>query len=94
MVDLTLLPGSLDLYELLVNYVAGGIFLSLILWGLILLITGIIGRMSMSSILVILITYFSVILIGYVGALAGVPLFLFALYYMIVGILNWVNQLR
>ena len=94
MVDFTALPGSLDLYEILVNYVAGGILLSLLIWGIIILVTGIMGRMSMPSILIILTTYFAVVMVGYVGALAGVPIFLFALWYMTVGILNYVNQLR
>ena len=94
MVVLTALPGSLDLFELMVNYIAGGILLSLILWALILMITGIMGRLSMQSMLIILVTYFAVASIGYVGALAAVPLFLWATWYMVVGILNSINKLK
>ena len=88
------LEGSLDLFVLLVEYVAGSILLSLFLWALILLVTGIMGRMSMQSIMIILATYFAVVSIGYVGALAGVPLFLWAGWYMTVGIINYFNQMR
>lgn len=88
------LTGSLDLFVLLVEYVFGGILISLIAWALILLITGIMGRMSMQSILIIIVTYFAVASVGYVGALVAVPLFLWAGWYMITGILNAVNQMR
>jgi len=94
MVDFTLLPGSLDLFELMVNYVAGGILLSLFIWALILLITGIMGRLGIESILVMLITYFVVVGVGYIGALAAVPLVLWASWYMISGILNYFNSIR
>ena len=88
------LTGSLDLFELLVNYTFGNIFLSLVGWGLILLVTGIMGRMSFQSILIILSTYFAVALVGYIGALAAVPLAICALWYMLTGILNKVNEMR
>lgn len=88
------LTGSLDLFVLLVEYIFGGILFSLIGWAFILLVTGILGRMSMPSIIVIIVTYFAAVSVGYVGALAAVPLFLWAGWYMIVGILNGVNQLR
>lgn len=86
MVDYSLLPGSLDLFELMVNYVAGGIFLSLVIWGIILLITGIMGRMSFQSIAIILGTYFAVSMVGYLGAFASVPIFLLALAYLVWGV--------
>lgn len=92
--DLTALTGSLDLFELLVSYVAGGIFLSLMLWGMIILITCIMGRLSMKSILILLVVYGASSGVGYIGALAAVPVFLFASWYMVVGILNSINQLR
>jgi len=82
------LTGSLDLFTLLVEYVAGGILLSLLLWGLILLITGIMGRLSMKSILIILITFGGVAGVGFIGALAAVPIFLIASWYMVTGILR------
>lgn len=94
MVDLTALPGTIDLFELMVNYVAGGIFISIVLWGIILLVTGIMGRMSMPSILIILGTFFAVSMVGYIGALAAVPMMMVALWYMTVGILNYVNTMR
>jgi len=91
MVDFTALPGSLDLFELLVNYVTGGILFSLILWGFILLITGIMGRVSLQSILIIIITYGVAVGIGYIGALAIVPIFTFALWFMLDAIFKWIN---
>lgn len=94
MVDFSLLPGSFDLYEILVNYIFGGIFFSLVGWAIILLITGIMGRMSFQSILIILSTYFAVAMVGYIGALAAVPIFVWAVWYMTVGIINKINEMR
>lgn len=88
------LVGSLDLFTLLVENVAGSIALSLILWGLILLVTGIMGRMSFQSILIILFTYFVAVAVGYVGALAAAPLTIWALWYMFTGLINKVNEMR
>ena len=88
------LAGSLDLFILMVDYVAGGILFSLILWAIILLITGILGRMSMNSIIVILATYAVTVSVGYVGALLVVPLFTFALWYALSGVVNYINQIR
>lgn len=94
MVDFTVLPGSLDLFELLVNYVSGSILLSLVIWAVIILITGIMGRMSLESIIIIIATYFLVVSVGYVGALAAVPLILWACWYMVGGIINYINNVR
>ena len=93
MVDITALPGSLDLFELMVNYVAGGVFMSLIIWAVILLITGgVMGRMSMQTLLVLLTTYFAVASVGYVGALAAVPLFLWSVWYATTGVIRYINS--
>jgi len=94
MVDFTALPGTLDLFELMVNYVAGDILLSIVIWGVILLIIGIMGRLSMQSILIILLTFLGVVIAGYFGAWAFMGILGIALWYMISGILNWVNQVR
>lgn len=94
MVDFTALPGSLDLFEIMVNYLAGSILLSLIIWGMIILITCIMGRMSMKSILVLEITYLATVSIGYVGALSVAILFPLALWYMITNIVNAINAPR
>ena len=91
--DKMVLAGSLDLFELWVNYLAGGILLSILLWVLVLLVTCIMGRLSMKSIIVILGTFICVAGVGYVGALAAVPLFLFALWYMIEGISRRLNSI-
>lgn len=87
------LTGSLDLFELMVNYVAGGILLSLIIWAGILLVTGIMGRLSMKSILVILATFLVTAAVGYIGALAAVPLLLWALWYAVTGVVRQVNSM-
>lgn len=89
MVDYTALPGSLDLYELMVNYVAGSIPLSLLIWALIILIAGVMGRLSMKSILVILITYAGTVAVGYLGGWAWIPLALFSLWYMFSNLKRW-----
>jgi hypothetical protein len=94
MVDYTALPGSLDLFELMVNYVAGGVALSLLIWAVILMITGILGRMSMPSIIVILATFGAAASVGYIGSLAAVPILLFTLWYMVKGIINYINSMR
>jgi len=88
------LAGSLDLFLLMTGFVAGSIMLSIIIWALILLVTGIMGRMSMPSILIILITFLGVSTVGYVGALGAVPIFLWASWYLTTSILNWINSMR
>ena len=85
------LTGSLDLFELMVVYTTGSILLSLIVWALLLLVTGIIGRMSMKSIIIIIATFLAVAAMGYAGIFAGALLFLFALWYMVEGILRKFN---
>lgn len=88
------LAGSLDLYVLLVNYVFGNIFLSLLGVAVILFITGIMGRMSIQSILVIVLTFMCAVLIGYFGSIVAIIFFLVSAYYMISGIINWIQQMR
>jgi hypothetical protein len=88
------LEGSLDLFVLMVEYVSGGILLSIILWALVLLITGILGRMSIQSILIILLTYFAVAMIGYFGFIAALLLTLFVSWYMSSAIINYFSSIR
>lgn len=85
---------GLDLFRILVEAVFGSIALSLIGWGVIILITGIMGRMSFQSILIILLTYGMAASIGYIGALAALPLSIASIYYMTTGILNRLNETR
>jgi len=94
MVDTSALPGSLDLFELMVNYVAGSVWLSGFIWAGILLITGIMGRLSIESIMVILITFIAAFTIGYLGALITGLILLFALYYAVSGLINYINTMR
>jgi len=94
MVDYEALPGSLDLFELMVNYVAGSVWLSGFIWAGILLITGIMGRLSMESIMVILITFIAAFSLGYFGSLITGIVLLFALYYAVSGIINYINAMR
>lgn len=82
---------GLDLFTLLVSYTTGSILLSLIVWALLLLVAGIIGRMSMKSIIIIIATFLAVAAMGYAGIFAGALLFLFALWYMVEGILRKFN---
>jgi len=94
MVDYKLLPGSLDLFELMVNYVAGGIFLSFFVWAGILLVTGIMGRLSMESLLIIIITFMIVAFMGYFNGLVAVGIFLLCALYMTINIINWWQSMR
>ena len=86
-------PG-LDLYYLLVESVFGSVFLSMFGILLIIFVTGILGRMDVKSILMISIIFIGVFMCGYVGALAVLPLFLFAIYYFISGAINWFMNMR
>jgi hypothetical protein len=85
---------SLDLFVLLVEYLAGSISLAILIWAGILLITGILGRMSISSLTIILVTFLAVAGVGYIGALAAVPLLMWAIWYMVTGIINKYNEMR
>jgi len=83
-----------DLFTLLVSYIFGNVFIAMFGIDLILLITGILGRMAIQSILVVLIFFTAVFLVGYIGALAAVPLFLICVYYFVSGFINWINNMR
>jgi len=86
---------GLDLFTLLVEYISGGILLSLFVWAIVLLITGIMGRMAIKSIMILIISYFVAVSVGYIGALAAVPIFIVASWYMVSNVLNWYyNTLR
>lgn len=84
-------PVGLDLFVLLVEYVFGSIILSIIGWAVVIFVTGILGRVSIESSIVILITYLAIAAVGYIGALAAVILFIFSAWYMVTGILRAVN---
>jgi len=94
MVDYKVLPGSLNLFEILVNYVAGNIYLAIILWAVVIAITAVMGRLSMQTVIIILVTFVGVATVGLVGALAAIPLTIFAVWFMVSGILNFFNQAR
>lgn len=81
---------GLDLFTLLVSYVTGSILLSLIVWCLVLLFAGILGRMSMKSIIIIIATFLAVVSMAYM-IIIGYLLLLFALWYMVEGILRKFN---
>jgi hypothetical protein len=84
------LTGSLDLFELMVVYTTGSILLSLVVWALLLLVTGILGRMSMKSIIIIIATFLAVVSMAYM-IIIGYLLLLFAIWYMVEGILRKFN---
>ena len=83
-----------DLYQLFVNEIFGNIFLSMFGIMFIMLITGILGRMDIKSIVIINVFFMGVFLVGYIGALASVPLFMGASYYFFSGLINWINNMR
>jgi hypothetical protein len=94
MVDYSILPGSLDLYELMVNYIAGDVLLSLFLWAGIMLIAGIMGRLNMETLGVVIGTFLMVAMAGFFGAWLAMFLFFGALWYGFSGALNWFSSLR
>lgn len=79
------LEGSLDLFVLMVEYTTGSIALSIIVWALLLLVVGIMGRMSMKSITILLATFLAVASMGYMGTFFGILVLMGALWYMITG---------
>ncbi len=88
------LTGSLDLFVLMVEYLCGSVLLSLIVWALILLVTGILGRLSVNLILIVLACYLVAASVGYIGAIGLVIVFPLAAWYMVGGIINSLNQPR
>lgn len=94
MVDYDALPGSLDLFELMVNYVAGSIWLSGFIWAGILLITGIMGKLSMETIMIILLTFLTAFSLGYFGSLITGAVLIVAIFYAVIGIINWINSMN
>jgi hypothetical protein len=86
-----MLQGSLDLFVLLVEYVFGSILLAILGWAVIILITGIMGRMNFESILVIILTYIVTASVGYLGALVAVPILILSLGYMFFQIAKRMN---
>lgn len=83
---------GLDLWCLLVENIAGGIFISGLLVTLIMIFMAIIGKMSIKSTIIIIGTFFCVFATGYVGALGAVPLFLLSLVYFWQGLIRWINN--
>jgi hypothetical protein len=88
------LTGSLDLFTLLVEFTFGSIFLAILGVAIILFITGVMGRLSMETIMIIIITYLAMMMVGYLGAIPAVLLLLWALWYCISGIVNSWNAIR
>ena len=83
-----------NLYTLFVENVFGGILLSGLGLGIILFIIGTISRMSPMLIYTILIFFFVAFSIGYIGAFAFIPFFIFGLVYFSYAIMNWLGGTR
>lgn len=79
----------INLYPLLVEGLFGGLLLAGIGIAVIIVITGMIARMSMMLILTILFAFLLAYGIGYVGALVAVPAFFFAGVYMSLSMFDW-----
>ncbi len=83
---------SFDLFSLLVSYIFGSIALAILGWALLMLLAGIMGRMSFSSILTIIITFLGVSSIAYIGSLGAIPVFLWACWFASTGVINKLNE--
>jgi hypothetical protein len=85
---------GLDLFVLLVDYVFGNVIMALVGWGVLIMLTAIMGRLSLQTDMVILVSYFAVAGVGFFGALAAVPLLIWAVWFAVSGVLNWMQMAR
>ena len=92
--DPTAILGSLDLFELLVNNVFGNVLVSILGVAAIMFVTGVMGRLSVNSIIIIISSFLLVATIGYFGSIPAILALLFAAYYFISGLINWIQSLQ
>jgi len=85
---------GLDLFGLLVENVFGSILLSGLGISAILFFIGIIGRMSIKSVIIIVGIFLAVFATGYIGALAAVPIFIGVFIYFVSGLINYFSQVK
>ena len=83
----------LDLFELLVINVFGNILLTGLGLTILFIIMGFFSRMSAPTIIIVVGTFACVYAIGYVGALAAIPLFIISLAWFSYGVLNFILNL-
>lgn len=90
--DPTAVLGTLDLFELLVNNVFGHVIVSLFGVCIIMFVTGVMGRLSIQSMLVIILTFLFVAMIGYFGSIMAIIVLLFSLWYFISGMIGFLQS--
>ena len=85
---------SFDLYYLLVENVFGSLALTGLGLAALFAIMGVASKMSSTSIIMVVGTFIMVFAVGSVGAYAAVPLFIAAVTYFGIGLLNFINSFR
>lgn len=85
---------SLDLFTLFVSYIFGSIFLSMFGLAFIYFIIGVMGKMTVESILVVILFFMGVFMVGYFGGGMAAIVFLIACWYFISNAINWWNSAR
>lgn len=88
------MSAALNLYPLLVEGVFGGLLMAGIGISCILVVIGMISKMSQLLIISIVGLFILAYGLGYVGALVAVPAFIFSATYFSIGLYNWVRALR
>lgn len=83
-----------DLWYLLVENVFGNFLLTVIALTGLLFLMGVWSRMASYSIYMIAGLFLMVMGVGYLGAIAAVPLFIFTLYYFGSAVFNYLSQFR
>ena len=79
---------ALNLFTLLVENVFGSIWLAGLGITILFIVMGMMSKMSAPTIIVVVGTFIGVFAVGYVGAIAAVPLFIIGLIYFAYG---WIN---
>jgi len=85
---------ALDLFALFVENIFGNILISIFGLALIFFVIGAISRMSQLSMFFLIGSFLAIMFMGYFGALAAVPIFIFVFWYFIRGLINFVNSIR
>jgi len=83
---------AIDLYYLFVENTFGGVFLSAIGLGALFYFIGMISKMSRHLLHSIIITFWAALGIGYVGGLAIFLIGIFAIFYGVVGFIEFITS--
>lgn len=84
----------LDLYHMFVEQVFGSVIAAGVGLAFLFALVCVIGRVSYGSIIFLVGTFIMVYFMGFLGALAAVPIFIGSFIYFVSGILNLINSYR